>query len=184
MSEKKTDRIRPRVEMFVIGVFALASMIWMVSKCNNARQEYQQEALAEEGNEEEITSIAAQEQTQPEKKKEEKVELVKPEAPPLGTIKEKIVPLYVTIKDLKLRDKPSLEGRILTSLSLFEEVTFLNEITEFKQEINLGFEVAKEPWVKVKTERGYIGWVYGAGVHFYKRKREPEEKQESPETES
>jgi len=55
-------------------------------------------------------------------------------------------------------------------LVLYEEVHFLNEITPFTEKISLGTSVADEPWVKVKTKRGGEGWVYGAGVYYYKRK--------------
>ena len=34
-----------------------------------------------------------------------------------------------------------------------------------------GYEIADEPWVKVQHKRGRIGWVYGAGVNYYKKKR-------------
>jgi hypothetical protein len=37
--------------------------------------------------------------------------------------------------------------------------------------VNLGTEKADEPYVKIKTKRGTVGWVYGAGVHYVKKKR-------------
>lgn len=183
MANKKKDKILPRVEMIIIGVFAVSFMIWMISRCNTNRgQLIEDETQTLTVEEEEALSPAAQVRDTPTAKKEEEA---KPEPPKreISTIKEKIVPLYVTIDDLKLRDKPNLQGRVLTSLELFEEVTFLNEITEFRQKLNLGFEIAEEPWVKIKTERGYIGWVYGAGVHFYKKKRDSGKKEVEKEEE-
>lgn len=79
--------------------------------------------------------------------------------------------LYITIDNLKLRKSPSLDSLVIATLPLFEEVYFLNEVTEFTQEISLGYEIADEPWVKIRTRKGLDGWVYGAGVHYYKKKR-------------
>jgi len=79
--------------------------------------------------------------------------------------------LYITIDNLKLRKSPSLDSVVVATLPLFEEVYFLNEVTEFTQEISLGYEIADEPWVKIRTRKGLDGWVYGAGVHYYKKKR-------------
>jgi len=78
--------------------------------------------------------------------------------------------LYVTINGLNIRSGPSLDSIILNKLVLFEEVYFLNEITPFTEEISLGTSVADEPWIKVRTKQGREGWVYGAGVYYYKRK--------------
>lgn len=79
--------------------------------------------------------------------------------------------LYITIDNLKLRKAPSLDSTVVATLPLFEEVYFLGEVTEFTQEISLGYEIVEEPWVKVRTRKGYDGWVFGAGVHYYKKKR-------------
>ena len=48
----------------------------------------------------------------------------------------------------------------------------MNEVTDSTYQISLGKEMADEPWVKVKNNRGKIGWVYGAGINYYKKKRE------------
>ena len=80
--------------------------------------------------------------------------------------------LYITINNLKLRRGPHLDSTVLAALPLHETVFFLDEVTEFTQQISLGYEIADEPWVKVRTKKGLDGWVYGAGVHYYKKKRE------------
>ena len=46
----------------------------------------------------------------------------------------------------------------------------MNEVTDSTYEVNLGKEKANEPYVKIKTKRGTVGWVYGAGVHYVKKK--------------
>ena len=80
--------------------------------------------------------------------------------------------LYVTIDHLKIRAEPGLQGKVLGELKLFDKVYFLEEVTDTTYEVNLGYEMADEPYVKVKTKRGTVGWVYGAGVHYHKKKRE------------
>ncbi len=79
--------------------------------------------------------------------------------------------LYVTIDKLKVRKTPGLKGESLGELKLFDEVYYMNETTDSLYEVNLGREMAKEPYVKIKTKRGTVGWVYGAGVHYIKKKR-------------
>ncbi len=77
-------------------------------------------------------------------------------------------PLYVTLEGLKVRKEPQLNGSIVTKLSLHDEVFFMEKRTDFRQKINIGGEYTNEPWVYVKTRKGHVGWVYGAGVHYFK----------------
>ncbi len=79
--------------------------------------------------------------------------------------------LYVTIDKLKVRKEPGLKGQLLGELKLFDEVYYMNEVTDSTFVVNLGKEKADEPYVKIKTKRGTVGWVYGAGVHYVKKKR-------------
>lgn len=79
--------------------------------------------------------------------------------------------LYVTIDGLKLRKTPGLKGELVTELDLYEPVQFLNKKSEKAEEISLGYEKVTDHWVKVRTQSGKEGWVFGAGVHYYKTKR-------------
>ena len=83
---------------------------------------------------------------------------------------ESLSRLYVTIAGLKMRKSPELNAEVIEELPLFDEVFYLNEVTAFTQEINLGKAIANEPWVKIQTRRGRAGWVFGAGVNYYKKK--------------
>jgi len=83
---------------------------------------------------------------------------------------EKRTVLYVLLDGLKLREGHHLDSTIVKTLKLNDEVYYLNETTDFKQKINLGDRVAYEPWVKVRAYTGHEGWVYGAGVHYFKPK--------------
>lgn len=80
--------------------------------------------------------------------------------------------LFVTIDGLKVRKEPGLKSETLAELKLYEPVAFLNKKTEWTQEISLGYEKVTDHWVKVRTQSGKEGWVFGAGVHFYKMKRQ------------
>ncbi len=79
--------------------------------------------------------------------------------------------LYVVIDNLNVRKTPNLKGVSLGKLRLYDKVVFLNIVTDKPQKVNLGTEVANERWVKIKTKKGTVGWVYGAGVNYYKMKR-------------
>jgi Bacterial SH3 domain len=80
--------------------------------------------------------------------------------------------LYVTIENLNLRTQPNVSGKLLGRLKLYEPVAFLNEVTETTQQVTLANgEVTNEPWIKIRTQKGVSGWVYGAGISFYKKKR-------------
>lgn len=87
-------------------------------------------------------------------------------------IRDKVTPLYITIENLALRQGPGLNYEILDRLSLFEEVSFLNEVTDSSYTLKLGQITTTEPWVKIRSRKGRDGWVYGAGVDYYKHKLE------------
>ncbi|MFN0035360.1 MAG: SH3 domain-containing protein [Saprospiraceae bacterium] len=80
--------------------------------------------------------------------------------------------LFATMEGLKVRKEPGLKGETLAELKLYEPVTFLNKKTDWTQEISLGYEKVTDHWVKVRTQSGKEGWVFGAGVHYYKMKRQ------------
>lgn len=86
-----------------------------------------------------------------------------------GTVtRRSYTPLYVTLQDLKVRRGPSRDSAIVSVLSLNEEVMFMEKRTSFRERINIGTELTNEPWVYVQTKKGHKGWVYGAGVHYFK----------------
>ena len=79
--------------------------------------------------------------------------------------------LYVTIDGLKVRQKPGLKSETVAKLDLYEQVYYMGEKTDWTQEISLGVEKVTDRWVKIKTKSGKTGWVFGAGVNYYKEKR-------------
>ena len=79
--------------------------------------------------------------------------------------------LWVTMDQLKIRKEPNLRAEVLMQMPLFDRVYYLNQKSNFEQEINLGSEIAKEPWLLIHHANGTKGWAYGAGLNFHKQKR-------------
>lgn len=165
---KKPVTFLPKLEVIIIGVFFLSFSLWAISKCSNTRNKYEQMAI-EAQKEDSLLNILNTPPPAPKEKEPEKQETT--------TIQEKITPLYVILENLNVRDKPSLKGKIVARLKLFDEVAYLNEVTDFKEEVELGNIITNEPWVKVRTNDGTEGWVYGAGVKYYKTKLQIENPQ-------
>ncbi|MCR9290893.1 SH3 domain-containing protein [Saprospiraceae bacterium] len=151
----------PKVEMFIIALLLIVAIVIIGKKCKSMESRFEQpekpvsETTSFPVDTASIDTLVA---VDPNKK-------VTPFNP------WEYSRLYVTINDLNMRKSPELDGDLITKLSLFEEVFFLNEVTDSTQKINLGKEIADEPWVKIKTKKGKEGWVYGAGVNYYKKKR-------------
>lgn len=156
----KSSALLPRLEIIIMVIFFLAFTFWAVSRCNATKEKYRQEAAAaEEVTVAEQAAVAAVDST------EEK------ESPPTSVPSvDRGTPLYVTIDGLNMRSEPTLKSEIILRLALYEEVYFQNEVTPFRDSISLGGVMAYEPWVKIKHRKGRVGWVYGAGVHYYKMK--------------
>lgn len=85
---------------------------------------------------------------------------------------EKLTKIYIVMDSVKLRSTPGLNGQIVKIL-LFDEVVYdLKEQTQKMENIRFSAEESrKEPWVKVRTADGKVGWVFGAVVSFYRKPR-------------
>lgn len=169
----KETALLPKMEVLIIIIFFIGIAIWVFDKCGDTKRTYsaqvdgRNEAMDElmdrdtEGVELPMADTAANTAPTP--------QTTNPA--PLIPARETSTTLFVTIDGLNLRDVPDLKGKVLTRLKLYEEVAFLGEVTDSTEQINLGKVVADEPWVKVQG-RGHVGWVYGAGVSYYKKKME------------
>lgn len=166
-----TGRKNSRLELTVIAVFIVLAFIWAISNYNSRRAEIRRKMEAEameERRQDSLDRAAAMARMLP--PKDTTPAAAAPAAPQV--IKEQVTPLYVVLDELNMRSEPKLNSRLVARLKLYDEVVYLNEITEFKQEINLGGVTYNEPWIKIKNKRGQVGWVYGAGVHYYRLRRE------------
>jgi len=178
MTKKKGAGLRIKAEVLIVLVFFLCFIVWAISKCSDKKKEYAQPDVEEvAANETETaldtTSIDATGETTPERPRAESMDRPSAEGSTAAPIIKTVyaTKLYVSIDGLKLRRAPSIDSPFITTLPLFDEVTFLNEVSDSTDIISLGEGIiANEPWVRVRHYKGHEGWVYGAGVHYYKMK--------------
>ncbi|MFN7118216.1 MAG: SH3 domain-containing protein [Saprospiraceae bacterium] len=164
MSE--TKKILPRLEFFIIAVFFLGFFFWAISRCNSTRAQMSDREL-EERRADSLMQAANIAQVMEKARKDSLAAAHKAEESRI--VRERVTPLYTTVDKVNVRREPKLNGAVVSRLELHEEVTFLNEVTDFQQEITIEGVKYNEPWVKVKTQAGRIGWVYGGTVSYYKR---------------
>lgn len=163
MATKKKGLL-PKVELLIIGIFFISFLAWTIPKCSS-RVVHEDESVTT-NTEVSVDTVAT---TAP--LTVDTLATTVPIAPPSRTVLSEYTSLYITINNLKMRRSPELKADVIAQFPLFSKVYFMEEVTDSLYEINLGYEVAKEPWVKVRTKRGKEGWVYGAGVNYYKKKR-------------
>ncbi len=175
MSEKR-QIILFRVQLVLILAFFVGFLIWANTRCDRMREQYrdkweERQAVLETAKQD---SIAKARQADSLAKALNDAPPPAPEGPGTTVLspRQRYTPLYATIDGLNLRAEPNLDGKILTRLKLYEEVEFLNEVTDSTTQVSLGKIETDAPWIKVRSRKGHVGWVYGAGVHYYKRKQE------------
>lgn len=185
----------PNAESLILFAFLGCIALWAVSKCTARRSDFvRQELMADDESEEPpvrkdtVVAVAPQKPLptpaapvtipappqysstlrQPNPVPDRPAETAPPKP---GSTSKPGTTLYVTIDGLKVRKEPGLKGQMLEQLALYTPVTFLNQKTEWTQEISLGYEKVTDHWIKIKTAKGNVGWVFGAGLHYYKMKR-------------
>ena len=154
--KKKKNGLLPRTELIIIIVLLSFFVLWAFKQCSDS--------IIDPNIEEEKPLIA------------DTIGLSKVESiakdPDTVRIVTEVTVLYVNIDKLKLRESPNLKGELLEELPLGDKVMFAGEVTDSLYTLNLGRIEVTKPWVKVKTWKGKTGWVYGAGVDYYRRKVE------------
>ncbi len=156
MSKKKKDLL-PKFEMILLLVFLLSIIIWVIPKCGAGSKTPNRPS----------GEVAQPDSTSMNPAAQDTARHLVTEIQPQFSEHTK---LYVTIDGLNVRTKPGLNSSIIDRLPLGEEVFFMDEVSDSTQQINLGDRIANEPWIKIKTPKGRTGWVYGAGVNYYKKK--------------
>ena len=166
MSKRKKSGL-PRIELILMSTMIMVLVGWSVNSCSkarlrNAQNKQRQLELADslakvEKKEMNILDSIRMAQAR-------NVSLANPVKNSLSTT------LFVTIDGLNMRETPDLKSEVIVQLALFDEVIYLEEVTDFTTVLNLGKEEVDEPWFKVRSKKGHEGWVYGAGVDFYKYK--------------
>jgi hypothetical protein len=183
MAEKKLNNAR-LVPFVLMSVVTLVFLIWAMQQCGGGEGDYAMIA-EEEARETYLDSIRRQEQDariQSEINTEAEARaaaLLRARTQPLPgdslvrvpaaqTVIERVTPLFSTINGLNVRSGPSLKNGVLARLPLYEEVFFTGEVTDSLYTIDLGEIEPTAPWVKIRMADGKEGWVYGAGVSYYK----------------
>ena len=77
--------------------------------------------------------------------------------------KAEFLKLYVWVDFLRVRKEPNQNSQVIAELGQGSEVEFLNEKTNFSEEIRLHGKRFSEPWLRVKTYQ-HTGWVYGGAL--------------------
>jgi hypothetical protein len=82
---------------------------------------------------------------------------------------EPVMPLYVSMENLKLRKQPGTGSEIIDTLNLYDKVDFLKEIKPEGRKIILDDnKEVNADWARVRTGSGQEGWVITEGLNFYK----------------
>ena len=66
---------------------------------------------------------------------------------------------------LRLFSTPGSQGKALRKLNAGELLQDLGEVSPFLTPLSLNGQGYTEPWLKVRTHKGEIGWVYGAVLY-------------------
>lgn len=163
--KKKEKEVIPNMELALIAMFFLSFIIWTVSKCTVTQAKYEEEAISAEAKNPIKKDSIPTANTQAIEAASKKAKALPPQK--TKTIIKEVTKLYVVLDQLKLRNGPTRDSAIVYQFKLNDKVTFLKQVTNFKEKINLGNRIAEEPWVKVRGPSGHEGWVYGAGVSYY-----------------
>ena len=78
--------------------------------------------------------------------------------------------IYVWVDRLRLRREANTSSDVIIELKEGTQLIYRGEKTDFTQKIQLRGQVYEEPWLKVETDKGETGWVFGGAVKFYKPK--------------
>lgn len=176
MAKKKGPGLRIKTEVIIVLVFFLCFILWAITKCNDKKKEYvvNDPDTTEETNIAEDDTLGTPTTTVERPQAEGAQSSVANTNPTEENTVIKTVyatKLYVSIDGLKLRRGPSVDSPFITTLPLFDELTFLNEVTDSTDIISVGNGIMEnKPWVKVRHWKGNEGWVYGAFVNYYKQK--------------
>lgn len=179
MASKKPNYTR-LVPFILMSLFTLIFLIWAMQQCGQRDGDYAMIAEKEARESyidslqriEENARIDAEAQARAEALLRARTEPLPGDSlvrvPAQQVVVERVTTLYSTINGLNVRTGPSLKNRVITRLPLYEPVIFTGEVTDSLYTIDLGNISPTEPWVKIRTEDGKEGWVYGAGVSYYK----------------
>lgn len=155
--KKKKKGLLPKTELIILIVLLGFFVLWSLKQCSNSIKPVEETPVLSQ----EDQSDSVENQPIISELRVDTFEIVK-----------EVTALYVNINKLKLRSSPNLKSEVLEELELGSKVMFAGEVTDSLYTFNLGKREVTEPYIKVKTWKGLEGWVYGAGVDYYKKKVE------------
>lgn len=155
--KKKKKGLLPKTELIILIVLLGFFVLWSLKQCSNSIKPIEETPVLSQ----EDQSDSVENQPITSELRVDTFEIVK-----------EVTALYVNINKLKLRSSPNLKSEVLEELEIGSKVMFAGEVTDSLYTFNLGKKEVTEPYVKVKTWKGLEGWVYGAGVDYYKKKVE------------
>lgn len=155
--KKKKKGLLPKTELIILIVLLGFFVLWSLKQCSNSIKPIEETPIPSQ----EDQSDSVENQPIISELRVDTFEIVK-----------EVTALYVNINNLKLRSSPNLKSEVLEELEIGSKVLFAGEVTDSLYTFNLGKREVTEPYVKVKTWKGLEGWVYGAGIDYYKKKVE------------
>ena len=155
--KKKKKGLLPKTELIILIVLLGFFVLWSLKQCSNSIKPIEEIPIPSQ----EDQSDSVENQPIISELRVDTFEIVK-----------EVTALYVNINNLKLRSSPNLKSEVLEELEIGSKVLFAGEVTDSLYTFNLGKREVTEPYVKVKTWKGLEGWVYGAGIDYYKKKVE------------
>lgn len=79
---------------------------------------------------------------------------------------ESVTRLTTNVEGTRLRETPGENGKVIRDLPEGTVLQDIGEVSDFTTRINLRGIWFEEPWLKVRTEDGTEGWVYGGALSF------------------
>jgi hypothetical protein len=76
------------------------------------------------------------------------------------------IELTANLDNLRIRDVAGLNGKGIATVSKGAKLNYLNEMSDFTDEITLRGVTYNDPWLKIQTEEGQVGWVYAGAIKF------------------
>ena len=183
MAAKKTNNAR-LVPFILMSLLTLIFLIWAMQQCSRDDGDYAMIAEREARETYIDTMRRAEQERQIQAQIDVEAEaraaaLLRARTQPLpgdsvvripaaDVVVQRVTPLYSTINGLNVRTGPSIKNSKVARIGLYEEVLYAGEVTDSLYTIDLGEVSPTAPWVKVKLKDGKEGWVFGAGVSYYK----------------
>jgi len=145
--------LRP-IELIGIGLLVLAGLMYGLSKCGGGRSSNKPVVVVTDSSAQNVAGTTGGSVSE----NDERVNALRRR-------------LYVCMDSLKMRKGPHKDSTLLKILPYGDELVDMGEYKN-EQTIRVAKDnVATEPWIKVRTKEGQTGWIFGAGIRPYPKKR-------------